>query len=202
MNNIQESATSPQPSENIPQESLKNFQRTLGKDWGWVVLRGVAGIIFGLMAIVWPLATIWALAIMWGIFALVDGVAAVMTGWHMHKTGSRWWPYLIFGFIGLAAGVLTLLWPAITAFVLIYVIAFWALFGGISQVVAAIRLRKELQGEWLLAFAGIIGILFGLLVLFRPLPEGVVAIAWVVGMYAMGTGTLYLMLGLRLRKHS
>lgn len=181
--------------------SPAGFKAHLKKEWGWIALRGAAGILFGLMAIIWPLATIWALAIMWGIFALVDGASALMGGWDMHKQGSRWWPYLIFGLIGLAAGVLTLMWPAITAFVLVYVIAFWALFGGATQIAAAIRLRKEIQGEWLLALVGFIGILFGLLILFRPIPEGITAIAWVVGFYALITGVLYFMLALRVRKY-
>lgn len=197
--------TRTEPAEPGVAEMLKNintpaFRARLRKNWGWIALRGVMGIIFGLLAIIAPLATIWALAVLWGIFALADGVSAFMTGWQMHKGGSRWWPYLIFGFIGLAAGILTLFWPAITAIVLVYVIAFWAIFGGVSQIIAAIKLRKEIEGEWILGFAGVIGLLFGLLIFFRPLPEGVLAIAWVVGLYALITGGLYLMLAFRIRK--
>ena len=176
------------------------FRAHLKKEWGWIALRGVAGIIFGILAISWPLATIWALAIMWGVFALVDGASALAGGWNMHKQGSRWWPYLLFGVIGLAAGIITLIWPAITAFVLVYVIGFWALFGGISQIAAAVRLRKEIQGEWLLGLVGVIGILFGLLILFRPIPEGIMAIALFVGFYAIATGVIYLMLAFRVRR--
>lgn len=177
-----------------------DFTAQLRKNWPWVALRGVLGIVFGLLAIAAPFATIWALALLWGVFALADGVSAFMTGWRMHKMGNRWWPYLIFGCIGLAAGALTLLWPAITAVILVYVIAFWAIFGGVTQIAAAIRLRKEIEGEWILAFAGVVGLLFGLLIFLRPLPEGALAIAWVVGMYALITGGLYIMLALRLRK--
>lgn len=213
MQNIQENSADPREPEKTADNTTvqdisqalrnmdnPNFKAQLRRNWGWIALRGVVGIIFGLLAIIAPLATVWALAVMWGIFALADGVSAFMTGWHLHQTGNRWWPYLIFGFIGLGAGVVTLFWPAITAFILIYVIAFWAMFGGISQIIAAVKLRKEIEGEWVLAFAGLVGVLFGLLVFLRPLPEGVLAIAWVIGMYALITGGLYLMLALRIRK--
>lgn len=171
----------------------------LQKDWGWVALRGAIGILFGILAISWPVVTIWTLAILWGAFAMADGVFAFMTAWRIHKTGARWWPYLLVGLIGVAAGIITLFWPGITIVALVYVIAFWALFGGISQIVAAVRLRKEIQGEWLLILAGAFSVIFGMLILFRPL-EGLLAIAWIVGFYAILTGALYLMLAFRLRR--
>ena len=113
---------------------------------------------------------------------------------------SRGWAYRLVGVIGLGAGIITLIWPAIRAFVRVYVIGFWALFGGISQIAAAVRLRKEIQGEWLLGLVGVIGILFGLLILFRPIPEGIMAIALFVGFYAIATGVIYLMLAFRVRR--
>lgn len=162
-------------------------------------VRGAVALVFGFMAIIWPLAAIWSLALLWGAFALADGIFALMTGWRLHKRGVRWWPYLFFGVIGVLAGIITLVWPAITAIMLIYVVAFWALFGGVSQILAAIRLRKEIEGEWLLALAGGFGVIFGFLILFRPLPEGVLAIAWLVGFFAIVTGVLHLMLAFKVR---
>lgn len=188
--------------ENVMQQSfdIPQLRESLGHEWGWIALRGAVALLFGLLALIWPLATIWALAIMWGAFAFADGIFSFITGWRLHKKGVRWWPYLLYGIIGLAAGILTLLWPGITALALIYVIAFWAIFGGVSQVAAAIRLRKEIEGEWLLILAGIISVLFGLLIFFRPLPDGVVAIALLVGMYAIISGILCLMLAFKVRK--
>lgn len=183
----------------IQEEALNTLKKHLSPQWGWIALRGVAGILFGLMAIVWPLAAIWSLAVLWGAFAMADGLFSLMTAWRLHQKGVRWWPYVALGVIGVLAGFLTLVWPTITAIALIYLIAFWALFGGISQIIAAIRLRKEIEGEWFLILAGGISALFGLLILFRPLPEGVVAIAWVVGFYAITAGVLYLMLAFRVR---
>jgi len=172
----------------------------IGKEWGWIALRGVAALIFGVLALIWPLLTIVLLAVMWGAFMFADGVFSLMASWDLHKKGVRWWPYLLYGLLGLATGVLTLLWPGITAFILLYIIAFWALIGGIAQITAAIRLRKEIVDEWALILTGVISVLFGLLVLFRPLP-GVVAIAWMVGIYAIISGVLSLMLAIKVRRH-
>ena len=180
--------------------NLPGLRDHIGQEWGWIALRGAAALLFGVLALLWPLATIVVLAIMWGAFAFADGVFSLIAGWHLYKKGVRWWPYLLYGVLGLAAGIVTLLWPGITAFVLLYIIAFWALFGGIAQIAAAVRLRKEIEGEWFLILAGGISVLFGLLVLFRPVPEGIVAIAWMVGIYAIISGVLYLMLAFRARK--
>ena len=179
---------------------LDTLRAHLKREWKWVALRGVAALVFGFLAIIWPLAAVWSLALLWGAFALADGVFALMAGWRLHKRGARWWPYLLFGVIGILAGFLTLVWPAITAIVLIYIVGFWALFGGISQIAAAIRLRKDIEGEWLLALAGVFSAIFGLLILFRPLPEGVLAIAWLVGFFAIVIGILQLMLAFKVRK--
>lgn len=178
------------------------FAQHVSGEWGWVAFRGVLAIALGVMAIMWPLATIWALAVMWGAFALTDGISAGYTSWRLHKKGVRWWPYALFAVTGVIAGITALIWPGITALVLMMVIGCWAVIGGISQIAAAIRLRKEIEGEWFLAFAGAISVVFGLLLLVRPMPEGVFAIAWIVSFYAFLTGGLYLMLAYRLKRSS
>lgn len=181
-------------------EKLEQLRAHLAPQWGWIVLRGTLAVLFGLLAIVWPLAAVWTLALLFGAYAMADGVFSLVTAWRLHKKGVRWWPYTLFGVIGILAGALTLLWPGITVIMLMYFIAFWALFGGASQIVAAIRLRKEIQGEWRLALAGGVSVLFGLLILFRPFPEGLLALAWVVGLYAVFLGAVYIMLGFKLRR--
>ncbi len=136
-----------------------------------------------------------------GAFMFADGVSAGITGWHLYKRGVRRWPYRLLAVIGGLAGALAFLWPGLTAVGLMFVIAFWALFGGVSQVIAAVRLRKEIQGEWFLIAAGAVSVLFGLLLIFRPVPEGMVAISWMIGIYAMIVGALYVMLALKLRRN-
>lgn len=170
----------------------------LGREWGWIAVRGVLAVIFGLLAVAWPIITVWTLSMVWGVFALTDGLFAFSTGWRLHKKGIRWWPYLAFGMIGVLAGLVAIIWPGITALVLVFIIGFWAALGGVSQIAAAIRLRKEIDDEWFLVLSGLLGLIFGLLLLFRPL-DGAVAIAWIVGFYAIFTGILLVMLALKIR---
>lgn len=180
--------------------SFNGLGGSLGREWWWITLRGVAALLFGLLAFICPLSTIVVLALLWGAYAFTDGVFSLITGWRLHKQGIRWWPYLLYGLVGLAAGVAALLWPGITALLLLYIIAVWALVGGVAEIVAAIRLRKEIEGEIWLILAGAAGVLFGLFVLFGPVGVGLVAIAWTVGAYAVILGILLLMLSFRLRK--
>lgn len=190
-----------QTTQNPPPTGLfPAFSAEVCKEWGWVAFRGVLAILFGILALIWPLATIWTLTLFWGAFALADGIAALVASWRLHQRGVRWWPYVIYGLIGVGAGVAAFIWPGLTALALVYIIAFWAIFGGVSQIIAAIRLRKEIEGEGLLIIAGLISIAFGILVAFRPFPEGIVAISILVGSYAMFAGFLYIALALKLRQ--
>lgn len=168
--------------------------RHLEREWGcWVALRVVLAILFGLTVIVWPLGSITALALFWGAFALADGALALGTAWRGYKVGECWWPYLIFGFIGISVGVITFVMPpAVTT--LVHAIAFWALFGGITQVAVAIGLRKSMEDELFLVIAGAINMLFGLLLFFYPLSEGVSTLAWIIGFCAMVSALFYLLL--------
>lgn len=171
-------------------------------DWKMLAVRGALGILFGCLALAWPLETIWVLAIFWGAYAFVDGLFALGHGWKIRHSGKSIWPYALFGLTGLAAGVITLLWPAITALALVFVIAFWAILGGLSQIMTAIRLHKSISGEWLLGLAGLVGLIFGIIIIIRPIPEGMVMIAWFVAFYALVTGVIYLMTAFRIRSAS
>jgi uncharacterized membrane protein HdeD (DUF308 family) len=168
--------------------------------WWTVALRGVLGVLFGLAAWIWPDVTIRVLVLLFGFYALVDGLlalAAAMMGGRL-ASGRRGW--LIFeGVAGVAAGVLTFIWPEITTLVLLYLIAFWAIATGVLEVVAAVMLRRELRGEWLLAAGGIISVLFGLFLVIRP-GDGAIAVAWLIGLYAIIFGIALIALGFRLRQ--
>jgi uncharacterized membrane protein HdeD (DUF308 family) len=168
--------------------------------WWTVALRGALAVLFGLAAWIWPDVTIRVLVLLFGFYALVDGLlalAAAMMGGRL-ASGRRGW--LIFeGVAGVAVGVLTFIWPEITTLALLYLIAFWAIATGVLEVVAAVMLRRELRGEWLLAAGGIISVLFGLFLVIRP-GDGAIAVAWLIGLYAIIFGIALIALGLRLRQ--
>jgi uncharacterized membrane protein HdeD (DUF308 family) len=168
--------------------------------WWTVALRGALAVLFGLAAWIWPDVTIRVLVLLFGFYALVDGLlalAAALAGGRL-ASGRRGW--LIFeGVAGVAAGVVTFIWPEITTLVLLYLIAFWAIATGVVEVVAAVILRRELRGEWLLAASGIISVLFGLFLVIRP-GDGAIAVAWLIGLYAIIFGIALIVLGFRLRQ--
>jgi uncharacterized membrane protein HdeD (DUF308 family) len=170
---------------------------SLSRNWWAVLLRGLAGILFGIITFFAPAISLAALVLLFGVYALVDGVLAIVTA--VRRRGAdRWWLLLLEGLVGIAAGVLTFLWPAITAIALLYVIAAWALVTGAFEIAAAIRLRKAITGEWLLALSGIFSIALGVLLVLFPGPGALAVTIW-IGAYAFVFGALLFALGLRLR---
>jgi uncharacterized membrane protein HdeD (DUF308 family) len=157
----------------------------------------LAGILFGIITFFAPGISLAALVLLFGAYALVDGVLAIVSA--VRRRGAdRWWLLLLEGLVGIAAGVLTFLWPAITAIALLYVIAAWALVTGAFEIAAAIRLRKAITGEWLLALSGIFSIALGVLLVLYPGPGALAVTIW-IGAYAFVFGALLFALGLRLR---
>jgi uncharacterized membrane protein HdeD (DUF308 family) len=172
---------------------------SLTRNWWLVVLRGVLAILFGLTAIFWPGLTFLVLILMFGIYAMADGVFAMLTGVVSSKYSPRWWVFLLEGVISFAAGLIAILRPGLAAFALIAVIAAWAILTGILEIAAAIRLRREITNEWMLAFAGFVSIVLGVLLFFQPAAGGLV-ITLMIGAYALIFGIVLVILGLRLRK--
>jgi uncharacterized membrane protein HdeD (DUF308 family) len=172
----------------------------LARNWWLVLLRGIAAILFGVLAFMWPGLTLVTLVIFWGAFALVDGVLAIASAVMGGNPMPRWW-LVIVGLAGIVAGILTFAWPGLTALVLLTFIAAWAIVLGVFEIVGAIRLRKEIEGEWLLILNGVISVLFGLVLLWRP-GAGALAVVWIIGAYAILLGIIYVALALKLRKHA
>lgn len=185
------------------QVNAENFGQQLmermGKEWGWIALRGVCAVIFGLLALVLPGVTLTVLVILWGSYALVDGVLALVAGVRMREGGKPLWSLIVVGLLGIAAGVVTFLWPGVTALTLIFIIGCWAIAIGLFQIIAAVRLRKQIQGEWLHALSGLLSVVFGLAVVLRP-GAGAIAFAWLIGWFAILFGVLLLGLAFKLRK--
>ncbi len=173
----------------------------LGKNWGWVALRGVAAVILGVLAFAWPGPTIFVLVLFWGAYALVEGIFALIAAFRVRDRGRPMWTFVVIGILGIAAGILTFLWPGITALALLTLIAVWAFFMGIFQIVAAVRLRKEIDHEWLLGLSGVLSVAFGVAMLARPV-EGMVAVVWVLAAYSVVFGILLLVLAFRLKNRT
>jgi uncharacterized membrane protein HdeD (DUF308 family) len=171
----------------------------LAKNWWLLLLRGIAAIIFGMLAFAWPGVTLLTLILFYGAFALVDGVLAIIAAITGGAPGPRWWLAIV-GLLGIAAGLLTFLMPGLSALVLLFFIAGWAIATGVFQIIGAIQLRKEIDNEWLLILGGIISVLFGIGVMLAP-GAGAVALIWVIGAYALVIGVLFVALALRLKKH-
>jgi uncharacterized membrane protein HdeD (DUF308 family) len=174
--------------------------QVLIRNWWAIAVRGILGILFGLAAFVFPGITLGALILLFGVYAVIDGVFAIVAGIRAAEHHERWGVLLLEGIAGIAAGVLTLVWPALTAVVLLYVIAVWSLIKGILRIAAAIRLRRTIQGEWLLGLNGVFSVVFGILLIAMP-AIGLLTLVWLVGAYAIIFGILLLGLAFRIRRH-
>jgi uncharacterized membrane protein HdeD (DUF308 family) len=173
----------------------------LAKNWWLILLRGICAILFGVLAFAWPGVTLVTLVVLYGAFALADGILAVAAAISGGAAAApRWWLAVV-GLAGIAAGLLTFLWPGVTALVLLVFIAIWAIVTGVLQVVGAIQLRKEIDNEWLLIAGGVLSVLFGLAVLVRP-GAGALALIFVIGAFAIAYGIILVAFAFRLRRHS
>jgi uncharacterized membrane protein HdeD (DUF308 family) len=170
----------------------------LARNWWSLVIRGIAAILLGVVTFAWPGITLAALVLLYGAYALVDGVMAIIGAVRAVQSHERWGALLIEGIAGIAAAAITMLWPGITALALVFVIAAWAIVTGVVELVAAVRLRKYVTGEWLLALGGIASIAFGVLIIMAPLAGALVIALW-VGAYTLVFGVLMVALGFRLR---
>jgi uncharacterized membrane protein HdeD (DUF308 family) len=171
----------------------------LTRRWWAVALRGVIAVLFGIIAFARPGLTILALVAVFGVYALFDGALAIAMAFWAAEHRTRWWPFAIEGLAGIAVGILTFVWPVMTAVVLTLFIAWWAIITGVLEIAAAIRLRRVIQGEWLLAASGVLSVIFGVWLLVFP-AAGAVSVVWVIGAYALVFGVLLLTLAFRLRR--
>ena len=163
------------------------------KNWWRLLVRGILAIVFGILAFAMPGMTLVSLAILYGAYALMDGVLSIWFG-----VGSRAWSLVFFGLLGIAAGIFTLFLPWATAVALLYMIGAWAIVRGIFEIITAIQLRHEIANEWALGFAGLVSVAVGLLFIVRP-GAGALALAWLIGAYAIIAGILLITLALKVR---
>jgi uncharacterized membrane protein HdeD (DUF308 family) len=166
--------------------------------WWVVLLRGIGAVAFGILAFIWPGLTLLSLVLLYGAYALVDGILSIACGVKGGTAPRPWWVMIIAGLLGVAAGIVTFLYPGITAMVLLVIIAFAAIVRGVLEIAAGIRLRQEIEGEFWLILGGVLSIVFGVFLLLRP-GVGALAVVWLIGGYAIVFGIVAMMLAFRLR---
>jgi uncharacterized membrane protein HdeD (DUF308 family) len=166
----------------------------LGRNWWLLVLRGICAILFGLLAFTWPGITLGALVLLFGVYAFANGMLAFAAAFS-NSTDTPWWILILEGAVSIAAALAIFVFPGITAVVLLYVMAMWAIVTGMFQIGAAIQLRNEIEGEVWLGLAGLASVLFGVVLLARP-GIGALAVVWIIGGYSVLFGMLLVALGL------
>ncbi len=166
--------------------------RALARHWWLIALRGILAILFGIGCLIWPGIALLSLVFLFGAYAGLDGIFLLFTG-----VTRRSWLTAFEGVVGIVAAIVTFVWPGMTALVLLYVIAFWAVFTGIMKIVAAIQLRQYIRGEWLYVVQGLLTVIFGLIMFGLPV-AGALAVVWLIGIYGIIFGILALALSLRL----
>lgn len=166
--------------------------------WWVLLVRGLAAIAFGILCFAQPGLTLNTLVLMFGIYAIADGVLGVFIAVAGRKEIEDWWVLLLWALASIAAGILTFAAPGITALVLLFYIAAWAVTSGVLEIALAIRIRKEIEGEWWLILAGAMSVLFGLLLMARP-GQGALAVIMIIGAYALAFGVTLVIFSLRVR---
>ncbi|MGA9138904.1 MAG: DUF308 domain-containing protein [Methanocella sp.] len=166
--------------------------------WQDMLLRGLVAIAFGLLAIFMPGITVAAFILLFGAFAIADGLLLVLQSVTTRRHEAHWWVRLLQGLLSIAIGIAVFVWPGLTLLVLLYIIAFYAIAGGLLQILAAIDLRKAIKGEMLLLVSGILAVAIGVLLIMRP-GIGLIALVQTLGIFAIAYGIMIAVLALRLR---
>ena len=175
---------------------------SLAQNWWLLLLRGVAAIIFGMLAFVWPGITLLSLTFLWGAYAFADGIFALwaaISGLGVAETSTRWW-LAATGIVSLLAGLVAFFWPGMTTLVLLMFIASWAIIIGVLQIWGAVEMGKQVQGEWLFALYGLLWIAFGVVMFAQP-GAGALALVWMIGWFAILSGCMSIALAFRLRTY-
>jgi uncharacterized membrane protein HdeD (DUF308 family) len=179
--------------------SMQSLGVGLASRWGWIVARGVVGVLFGLIAFARPGAVALGMVLLFGCYAFASGIAMVVASARTGRAGGSWGTLLVEGLLGIAIGAVAILWPATMALTFVWLIGCWAILTGLLEIASAVRLRKIIEHEWALGLAGLLSVAFGLLMFFRPIAGGL-AVTWWLGGYALCFGVLMIVFGFRLRR--
>jgi uncharacterized membrane protein HdeD (DUF308 family) len=184
------------PIEDSPE--LPGILDILGRTWWVMLLRGIAAIVFGVIAVAWPGLTVFVLVILFGAYTLADGIIEIWSGLQARNVHDRWWVEILIGLAGVVAGILVMTWPGVSALALMYVIAAWMVVTGVLQIIQAIRLRQEISNEWLLGLSGALSLLLGAYFFAFP-GSGAISLVWVIGIYAIMFGILLMIFSFRVK---
>jgi uncharacterized membrane protein HdeD (DUF308 family) len=166
------------------------MQQLIGNFRTMILFRGIAAVLFGIITLAWPHLTLSVLVLLFGVFAVINGITAVAAA--LRNTGEQGWGLLLFeGILGILAGVVALVWPAITALAFLYLLAAWAILTGILEIVAPLSFPMSGGRAALTALAGLASILFGILIAAQP-SSGLLAVTWLIGAYAIVFGIMYI----------
>lgn len=179
-------------------------------NWGWFMLRGILGILLGIGAIVFPLSAVFAFTMLFAAYCFVDGIASLVAGIRgAHQAGHRWGTLVFSGIVGIIIGILFVVMPLIAtftyAFLALVMLAAWSIITGVLEIAAAIRLRREMEGEWLLGLSGLISVLLGIgiIALVIPYPAAtILSAAWLIAIFAFASGVVLIAQALRLRSRA
>ena len=185
-------------SSNTAAPSLEGLVKSaLHRSWWLLLLRGIAAVAFGVLTFIWPQISLVSLILVYGIYALVDGVLALIAAIRGGGVAPRWW-LAIGGVISILAAGVAFAWPGLTALVLVYLIGFWSILRGVLEIVGAIRLRNEIANEWSLGAAGALSVIFGLILVFMP-GAGALGLLWLIAAWAMLFGLLLIWVAFKVR---
>jgi uncharacterized membrane protein HdeD (DUF308 family) len=173
---------------------------TLSQNWGAVAARGICGLVFGLIAFLFPGAALLSMVVLFSIYLLLDGLLAIVAAARAGRREERWGLLTFEGIVGIIAGIAALTWPGLTVLVFVGLVAAWALVSGFLELRAAFNLTQEHGRGWL-ALGGIASIIFGVLLIIAPI-LGAVVLTWWLGAYATVFGASLLVLAFKLRKKS
>jgi uncharacterized membrane protein HdeD (DUF308 family) len=172
----------------------------LATNWWALAIRGCLAILFGIVTFVLPAVTLASLVLLFGAYAMVEGVFNIVAAVRGRRSEQPWWALLIEGLVSIGAGIVTFAMPGLTALVLLYVIAAWAVVTGVFEIIAAIRLRAQIENEWWLGLSGALSIAFGVLMMAFPGAGALAVVLW-IGAYALVFGAMLIALAFRLRSH-
>jgi len=176
----------------------KQLATILSRNWWVLLLRGLVAIAFGVLAWLQPGISLATLVLLFGAYTMADGILGIWIAITGRQENEHWWVLLLGGLLGTGIGILTFLAPGVTALALLFYIAVWAVATGVLQIVAAIRLRKEIQGEWLLVLGGLATVVFGVFLMANP-GAGALSLLWLIAAYAVAFGILLVLLAFRVR---